>query len=532
MFTPMVLGSGPGGYAFLKRTMAQQQALFAKSPENAREAQSVRDKLSKVQTSDELVSDRALLKVALGAFGLDDDLKNRAFIKKILDSDLSDGGSLANRLADKRYLALAQTFDFVGNGGASLAVLKTAKDVGNDLSGIKTSNDLLADPSLLRATLKTFDLQGVMSNTYFLKSVLESDLTDANSFANRLTDPRYAELARMFDFAARGSQDDMRGFAALVESRDTVIATVDDLFDDPELLVASLKMFGLEEAASNPGRLRDILDSDLLDPGSVANQQEDRRFAALAGAFGFADRAAAVSNGQPFESKLEKLVALVSDREAPPATAKAFFADVSLMLATFSFFDLPLRDDQVGFVNRILESDTKSPTSLVNVFPDKRYDALAKALNLTEPDTNRTYPPGFTDALINNYLERQFEIQIGNSEPSMRFALAMERDLNQIVQSGASNNSGWFSVMASKPMREVFETVLRLPDSFGTLDVDRQLGEFKARSMRYFGTETLADFTQPELMDRLRQRYLVQSGSETAQVSGIGSVALALLSGG
>jgi len=58
----------------------------------------------------QLVGDRRLLGVALGAFGLSDDLENRFFIQKILEDGTRDSGALANRLADNRYKRLSDAF--------------------------------------------------------------------------------------------------------------------------------------------------------------------------------------------------------------------------------------------------------------------------------------------------------------------------------------------------------------------------------------------------------------------------------------
>lgn len=40
------------------------------------------------------------------------DIANKAFIQKVLESDVSDKKSLVNRLADKRYLKMAEAFGF------------------------------------------------------------------------------------------------------------------------------------------------------------------------------------------------------------------------------------------------------------------------------------------------------------------------------------------------------------------------------------------------------------------------------------
>lgn len=111
-YTPVIPVSGYAGWALLKRTMAKQTDAFAKSPEILRDEDYFRANIGKVNTAEDLVKDRRLLKVALGAFGLEADINNKAFIQKVLESKLLDTASLANRLADKQYLKLAAAFGF------------------------------------------------------------------------------------------------------------------------------------------------------------------------------------------------------------------------------------------------------------------------------------------------------------------------------------------------------------------------------------------------------------------------------------
>ena len=112
MFQPVVPIGGVAGWAFLSRTKDTQQAAFNQSPQLARDAEYFRENIGDVTTAEELVSDRRLLGVALGAFGLDDDINNRYFIQKVLEDGTLETGALANRLADKRYLEFSQAFGF------------------------------------------------------------------------------------------------------------------------------------------------------------------------------------------------------------------------------------------------------------------------------------------------------------------------------------------------------------------------------------------------------------------------------------
>ncbi len=115
-FQPIIPMSGLGGWAFLSRTRAKQEATFNATPMLQREATYFRDKIADIRSADDLVKDRRLLRVALGAFGLQQDLDNRAFIRQVIEGGSEDRRALANRLSDKRYLALAQGFAHLAKG--------------------------------------------------------------------------------------------------------------------------------------------------------------------------------------------------------------------------------------------------------------------------------------------------------------------------------------------------------------------------------------------------------------------------------
>ncbi len=102
--------TGLAGWRVLQRTETRQVEATAKDPAVQRATAYLRENLTAKTSAEDLVSDYKLLRVALGAFGLDGDIANKAFIRKVLESDLEDSASLANRLGDKRYLKLAQAF--------------------------------------------------------------------------------------------------------------------------------------------------------------------------------------------------------------------------------------------------------------------------------------------------------------------------------------------------------------------------------------------------------------------------------------
>lgn len=111
-FQPVIPFGGFAGWAFLKRTMATQQAALQASSTNQRDEAYFREKIGNIETADDLVSDRRLLRVALTAYGLEGDINNKAFIRKVLDDGTLKEGALSGRLANKQYEKFSAAFGF------------------------------------------------------------------------------------------------------------------------------------------------------------------------------------------------------------------------------------------------------------------------------------------------------------------------------------------------------------------------------------------------------------------------------------
>ncbi|RCW80757.1 DUF1217 domain-containing protein [Paracoccus lutimaris] len=104
---------GNGGYLgwkILERTSEAQKTAFSKSAELQRSRDYFVENISKVQSAEDLIGDYKLLSVALRAFGLDDDLNNKFFIRKVLEANPQDENSIVSRLPDKRYANLNAAF--------------------------------------------------------------------------------------------------------------------------------------------------------------------------------------------------------------------------------------------------------------------------------------------------------------------------------------------------------------------------------------------------------------------------------------
>jgi Protein of unknown function (DUF1217) len=72
------------------------------------------------------------------------------------------------------------------------------------ISKIKTIDDFIGDRRLFAFAMKAFGLEDMTYAKAFVRKALAEGTDNANSFANRLVDPRLKEFAGTFNFARRG----------------------------------------------------------------------------------------------------------------------------------------------------------------------------------------------------------------------------------------------------------------------------------------------------------------------------------------
>ena len=154
-FQPVVPMSGIAGFRFVERTQEAQQEVFNKSPNIARDVAYFKDNIANATTPEALVNDYRLFRVALGAFGLEDEISKKFFLKKILEDGSEDPTALSNRLVDPRYRQFAQAFGYgdilgsqVGTPGfaaqitAAFEVRQFEVAVGNSDNSIRLAMNL------------------------------------------------------------------------------------------------------------------------------------------------------------------------------------------------------------------------------------------------------------------------------------------------------------------------------------------------------------------------------------------------------
>ncbi|MGO7511748.1 DUF1217 domain-containing protein (plasmid) [Rhizobium ruizarguesonis] len=215
-------------YLSVARNLNASLSSVASQATVSRDSAYYKENIDKVTTVDEFMGDYKLYSYAMKAYGLDDMTYAKAFMKKVLESDLSDSSSFANSLSDGRYAEFAAAFKFGGETKTAQSDVQRdnlldayeesfdteADDIADEtdyfeenISSITSVDDFLSSSRLKNYALTAFGLSTEYTSSSFLKQVLTSDLDDADSFVNQLGDDVYVSLARAFNFNEDGSTD-------------------------------------------------------------------------------------------------------------------------------------------------------------------------------------------------------------------------------------------------------------------------------------------------------------------------------------
>lgn len=104
------LGSTFSTYNYYVKNTATALNVQANDPMTKRNVAYFEANIGKVKTADEFVNNYQLFTTAMEAFGLQDMAHAKAYMKKVLESDLTDKNSFANKLADERFANFAKAF--------------------------------------------------------------------------------------------------------------------------------------------------------------------------------------------------------------------------------------------------------------------------------------------------------------------------------------------------------------------------------------------------------------------------------------
>ena len=206
-------------YRLYTNNMAQTLERLSSQEQVKRDKSYYDENIGKVTSVDQFLGDYKLYSYAMKAYGLEDQISAKGMIRKVLQSDLSDSSSYANKLADQRYRDFASAFSF-GSSKAPTAqssaqterlteayaervdtsapiAAKATSYYSDHIGAITSIDDFVADRGLLDVALRAsgFAEPSIISSDY-AKQVLTGDASNG--------DASWATLRTQFS-AATGS---------------------------------------------------------------------------------------------------------------------------------------------------------------------------------------------------------------------------------------------------------------------------------------------------------------------------------------
>lgn len=210
-------------------------------------------------------------------------------------------------------------------------------------------------------------------------------------------------------------------------------------------------------------------------------------------------------------------------------TAEDLVADRRLLRVALGAFGLSEDIDSRALIRKVLEEGVARDNSLANRLTDRRYRQLAEAFGFGDGPVPRTQAAGFGREIAQRYSRREFEVAVGDQDQALRLALNSQRDLSDIGAEQTGANTKWLRILGTPPLRQVFETALGLPRSFGQLDLDRQLEILKTRAARQLDVSDPAQLAEPQIQDQLIRRFLMRDQINGLAVQSAQAIALSLL---
>ncbi|WP_426228883.1 DUF1217 domain-containing protein [Pararhizobium sp. DWP3-4] len=200
-------------YNLLTRDMKTSLQRTSQQTLVARETEYYKANIGKVTSIDEFLGDYRLYAYAMKAHGLEDMTYAKAFMRKVLESDLNDDSSYANMLTDERYGNFARAFSFshstevvqsdaqedaliglytrsVANVDSKMAQETRYYDTMMDK--ITNVDQFLQNDRLRSYTFRVFGVDEKYFNYEQVRGALVSDPSDPNSYYNKNFAPALA----------------------------------------------------------------------------------------------------------------------------------------------------------------------------------------------------------------------------------------------------------------------------------------------------------------------------------------------------
>lgn len=256
-------------------------------------------------------------------------------------------------------------------------VAREAAYYKENIGNVKTVDEFLDDYRLYSYAMKAHGLEDMTYAKAFMRQVLESDLTDSNSFASRLTDERYRNFAEAFSFSTSSvsaqttAQQDaliglynervanldavLKGDNAHFNAAMDLVTNVDQFLGNERLRDYAFSIFKIDTRNYSYDQVRYALTADPADLANAHTAAQTRRTDVTKTLEDFDTRAVAMNDNN-------KLIAELA--EAPAADKPAIQAKIDANNATIA--DLNTKLPPVGAESNVLISQLSTEFGMLN----------------------------------------------------------------------------------------------------------------------------------------------------------------------
>nr|WP_319515366.1 DUF1217 domain-containing protein [uncultured Cohaesibacter sp.] len=240
--------------SMLNRDYEKTIETLSKDGQVSRETENYLEKIRDIKTIDDFLDDYEVFSYAMTAFGLDDMIYAKAYMRKVLEEGVSDSESFANQLTDLRFQEFATVFDFASYGEATTSFEKTQQGVVD---------------KYLEQTLETQEGEenvGVQLALYFQKKA-----ADITSPMELLGDEALAEVARTI----AGIPEEAAG-ADIDWLSETIAGRIDiDQLSDPEYVDELVQRFSILYDLNNDTTSTEVPNILISSSNTIVDLDED-----------------------------------------------------------------------------------------------------------------------------------------------------------------------------------------------------------------------------------------------------------------
>ena len=294
----------------------------------------------------------------------------------------------------------------------------------------------------------------------------------------------------------------------------TKVKSIDDFVDDHRLFSYAMKAYGLQDMTYAKAFMVKALKEGVSDPNSFANRLNDKRYAQFVTAFNFAahgEQATVYNKAQndvPTNYFVQAQIAGIEEPEKDEQvqaeteyylanigkvkSVKDLMADDRLLTYSLAAYGFDPANEDMDYIEELLEGGTSDPNSPANKATDVRYKAFAATFDFAQYGEATTTFTLAQQPTVDKYVRQTLEKNAGDENQGVQLALYFQRQ--------APGIKSFYSVLGDKALTQVLYTALGLPESFAGADIDTQVAYFEKKL-------DVEDFQDPEKLDQFLKRF-------------------------